>query len=93
MTTELIKFAEDQRKKAADDTEKALDHKKEDTRSKATLLIVQLYVVCIAVIVTTSTILVINGSPLDGIKIINDIVTATLLPVVTFVLGFYAGKR
>lgn len=90
----LTLYANTKRDEADGEAKRQLAHKAEDTRAKTTLLIVKIYVVSIAVVVASAAIMAVNGSDMEGIKVLDEIIKGALLPVVTFVLGFYfAGKN
>ncbi len=77
------------------DTKKTIAELQEDTRSKTTIQIVVLYTLCIAFLVVASIITALLGTPeqIGNLKAADDFIKGLLLPVVTFVLGFYyAGK-
>ena len=91
----LALFLSGLKSETKEETRKTAEESQEGTRSLTTLIIIILYVVCVALLVTASLWIATFGDParLANLKLTDDIIKGLLLPVVTFVLGFYyAGK-
>jgi hypothetical protein len=95
MGQNLALFLSDLKSETEKETKKTAEESQEGTRSLTTLIIIILYVASVALLVVASLWIATFGDPerLINLKLTDDLIKGLLLPVVTFVLGFYyAGK-